>query len=75
MLQAHRDVLPEENTGELVTVSGADNAWWQTADDGRRLAVRFEDSLVLLSGLDDEELASLADALEQAPTLDGGGEE
>jgi len=75
LVQAHRDVLPEENIGELVTVSGADDAWWQSARDGRRLAARFGDSLVLLSGLDDEELASMAGTLEEAPTADGGGEE
>lgn len=75
VVQAHRDVLPEKNTGALVTVSGADDAWWQTASDGRRLAVRFGDTVVLLSGLDGEELATMADALEEAPTSDDGGEE
>lgn len=60
VLQAHRDLLPAENTGELVSVPGADDGWWQSATDGRRLAVRFGDTLVLLWGGSDTELVTIA---------------
>jgi len=60
MVQAHGDLLPAENSGELVSVTGADDAWWQTASDGRRLAVRFGDTLALLSGRSDDELVATA---------------
>lgn len=65
LVQAHRDLLPAESVGELATVPGADDAWWQSASDGRRLAVRFGDTLVLLSGTTDDEL--LETARELAP--------
>lgn len=60
VLQAHRDLLPAENTGELVSVPEADDGWWQSATDGRRLAVRFDDTLALLWGRSDTELVAIA---------------
>jgi hypothetical protein len=64
MLQAHRDLLPPESLGGLVTIPGADDSWWQEASDGRRLSVRFGDTLVLLWGLpDDDDLEATARSL------------
>lgn len=63
LLQTHRDVLPAEKIGPLVSVPGADDVWWQVANDGRRLAVRFGDTLVLVWGLSDGELVAFASEL------------
>lgn len=63
LLQTHRDVLPAEKIGPLVSVPGADDAWWQVANDGRRLAVRYGDTLVLAWGLSDQELVAFASEL------------
>jgi hypothetical protein len=63
MLQAHRDLLPPESLGGLVTIPGADDSWWQEASDGRRLAVRFGDTLVLLWGLSRGNLEAAARSL------------
>jgi hypothetical protein len=60
LAETHRDVLPAQTVGELVTVPGADDAWWQPATDGRRLAARFGNTLVLLSGRGDDELVAAA---------------
>ena len=63
LAETQADVLPVETTGELVTVAGADDAWWQIATDGRRLAARFGETLVLLWGLPDPDLVMAASDL------------
>lgn len=60
LVQAHRDLLPPETGGQLIRVPGADDGWWQSASDGRRLAVRFGDTLVLLTGATDDDLLETA---------------
>lgn len=63
VLQAHRDLLPPESLGGLVTIPGADDSWWQEASDGRRLAVRRGDTLILLWGLPRGDLEAVAASL------------
>ena len=64
MVQAYRDVLPESEFGRAVSVSGADDSWWHSAEGTEYLAVRWGETLVVLSGLPDDELVDVASGLQ-----------
>ncbi len=64
VVQAHRDVLPPAASGRLASVSGADDAWWHSAEGTEYLVVRHGETLVILSGLPDDALVEVASTLE-----------
>jgi len=63
VVQAHRDVLPGPDPGELINIPGADEAWRATVHERDYVYARRDDVLVLLSGRPDPELVTLAGAL------------
>lgn len=64
-LQTRADLLPpDDGIGELVRVDGADDSWWHEELDNRYLVVLHDDTITLLSGIDDEALQDAAASLE-----------